>query len=255
MSETISEYTVRDFSAVDEQVRQIAERERIVTQKLKLENVKRALFLACAALLAVALFLFIAAIAYRIAFPPEPKIIEKVEVVEKVIEPQKIIIQTPAGSIATKNADLSIQKGQGLNKFFGKSGGDVAGGVTDAPTTGVDEDTVGEDGSVILGGNESDAEGSKGVKRTVHTFTNVNAREYGFINVVSGWRWGKVTDNAPEYQYCYVERGASGKRESFDLARIDAPDQKVSKIKYNEKSNVSRETWAKLIDNCQWFTQ
>ena len=128
MSETISEYTVRDFSAVDEQVRQIAERERIVTQKLKLENVKRALFLACAALLAVALFLFIAAIAYRIAFPPEPKIIEKVEVVEKVIEPQKIIIQTPAGSIATKNADLSIQKGQGLNKFFGKSGGDVAGG-------------------------------------------------------------------------------------------------------------------------------
>ena len=134
------------------------------------------------------------AIAYRIAFPPEPKIIEKVEVVEKVIEPQKIIIQTPAGSIATKNADLSIQKGQGLNKFFGKSGGDVAGGVTDAPTTGVDEDTVGEDGSVILGGNESDAEGSKGVKRTVHTFTNVNAREYGFINVVSGWRWGKVTD-------------------------------------------------------------
>ena len=36
MSETISEYTVRDFSAVDEQVRQIAERERIVTQKLKL---------------------------------------------------------------------------------------------------------------------------------------------------------------------------------------------------------------------------
>jgi len=98
MPDPIAEYTVRDYSAVDEQVKQIAERERVLTQKLKLANLRRLLILGVAALLAFGLFLILAAWAYRIAFPPEPTIIETVKVVEKVIQPPKIVIETPDGS-------------------------------------------------------------------------------------------------------------------------------------------------------------
>ena len=38
MADPLAEYTVRDFSAVDRQIEQIAERERVVTQKLRLAN-------------------------------------------------------------------------------------------------------------------------------------------------------------------------------------------------------------------------
>ena len=57
MAEPLAEYTVRDYSAVDAQVAQIAERERILTNKLKLANVKQALILAAGGLLAVGVFL------------------------------------------------------------------------------------------------------------------------------------------------------------------------------------------------------
>ena len=53
MVEQITEYTVRDYSAVDAQIKEIADREKIVTQKLKLENLKKFIFLGCVILLAL----------------------------------------------------------------------------------------------------------------------------------------------------------------------------------------------------------
>jgi len=101
MSDPIAEYTVRDFSAVDEQVKQIAEREKVLTNKLRLANLRQALILCAIGLLAFGVFLLLAAWAYRIAFPPEQKIIETVKVVEKIVQPPKIIIQTPNGSLVS----------------------------------------------------------------------------------------------------------------------------------------------------------
>jgi hypothetical protein len=105
MADPISEYTVRDFSAVDKQIEQIAERERIVTQRLKLANVRRAVILGVAALMAIGLFLILAAWAYRIAFPPEPTVVETTKIVEKIIQPPKIVIQTPEGSRVVQTRD------------------------------------------------------------------------------------------------------------------------------------------------------
>ena len=72
-SEPLAEYTVRDFSAVEAQIQQIADREKIVTQKLKIANYKQIGLLAAGALVALGMFLVLAGIAYRIAFPPEKK--------------------------------------------------------------------------------------------------------------------------------------------------------------------------------------
>lgn len=121
MADPITEYTARDYSAVDKQIEQIAQREQVVTQRLKLANLRRALVLAIAGLLAFGLFLILAAWAYRIAFKPEVRVIETTKVVEKIVPkiietqvvvekagpPQNIIIQTPEGSRVDTAAQTS----------------------------------------------------------------------------------------------------------------------------------------------------
>lgn len=103
MAEPIAEYITRDYSAVDKQVEEIAAREHVRTQKLRIENYRRMGIILGAGLLVLGVFLVLAGIAYRIAYPPEPEIIEKVEIVEKIVEPQKIIIQTPPSTVVTQD--------------------------------------------------------------------------------------------------------------------------------------------------------
>lgn len=109
-SEPLAEYTVRDFSAVEAQIQQIADREKIVTQKLKIANYKQIGLLAAGALVALGMFLVLAGIAYRIAFPPEKKeIIETTKIVEKIVQPPEtnIVIQTPPGTVVNPNQTSS----------------------------------------------------------------------------------------------------------------------------------------------------
>ena len=121
MADPITEYTARDYSAVDKQIEQIAQREQVITQRLKLANLRRALVLAIAGLLALGLFLILAAWAYRIAFKPEVRVIETTKVVEKIVPkiietqvvvekagpPQNIIIQTLRGHELTPGSMTS----------------------------------------------------------------------------------------------------------------------------------------------------
>ena len=109
-SDPLAEYTVRDFSAVESQIQQIADREKVVTQKLRIANYKQICILAGGMVMTVGVFLLFAGIAYRIAFPPQKtKIVETTKVVEKIIQPPEtnIVIQTPAGSGVLENADGS----------------------------------------------------------------------------------------------------------------------------------------------------
>jgi hypothetical protein len=107
MVEPLAEYTVRDYSAFDAQVAQIADRERVLTNKLKISNYRQLVILTGGTLLAIGAFLVLAAIAYRIAFPPLVETIETTKVVEKTVIP-KIIIETPSGSL-TKSGGVTPQ--------------------------------------------------------------------------------------------------------------------------------------------------
>ena len=98
MSDPVAEYTVRDYSAFDEQVRQIGLREEVLTEKLRVQNFKQRSIVVAGLLLAVGVFVLLLSIAYRIAFPSLPEIIETVKVVEKPVEPARIIIETPKGT-------------------------------------------------------------------------------------------------------------------------------------------------------------
>jgi len=106
MTDPIAEYTVRDYTAVDAQIAEVAEREKILTKNLQLGNYRNFIFLGGAGLLAVGLFLILVAIAYRIAFPPEPKIIETTKIIEKIVTPT-ITIKTPPGSSVVESQETT----------------------------------------------------------------------------------------------------------------------------------------------------
>ena len=179
MAEPLAEYTVRDYSAVDAQVAQIAERERILTNKLKLANVKQALILAAGGLLAVGVFLLLAGIAYRIAFPSKPEVIEKTEIVEKVIDPQEIIINIPAGSTANQNQNAP-KLNNGSIWGENKPGSDPT-----SPTS----ESNNEPAATFSGSKSTTKESEKAASvigsRCDH-FYNVPSNTTGFNNVVTG---------------------------------------------------------------------
>lgn len=259
MAEQITEYTVRDYSAVDAQIKEIADREKIVTQKLKLENLKKFIFLGCVILLALGCFILLAAIAYRIAFPPNPDVIEKTEIIEKVIEPQKIIIQTPTGTITSNgqissgNSNITPSNGQQLGKFFGEK----------PPSEATDNTFKSETSNEALptskqpeANEKQEAPQNNGAgKRTVHTFTTVSSNHPEFKVVTTGWRWGNVNDNQPVSQYCYSERRIAGKKEVLDLANIETANGQLNKLPYKSSVGVSKSVWNNLINSCRWFSQ
>ena len=252
MAEPLAEYTVRDYSAVDAQVAQIAERERILTNKLKLANVKQALILAAGGLLAVGVFLLLAGIAYRIAFPSKPEVIEKTEVVEKVIDPQEIIINIPAGS--TANQTETTAKSNGGSIWGDAQAGSGSNGI---PSRSNDQST--SMSSTSSSTEALDIETAKSVigSRTVTTFTNVASNKSGFSDVVTGWRWPTKDAQQPSLQYCYIDKLTGLHPTSIHLARIDsgvgAPKSLYTKTAADQ-ANLSQQQWQSFMARCRWWS-
>ncbi len=252
MAEPLAEYTVRDYSAVDAQVAQIAERERILTNKLKLANVKQALILAAGGLLAVGVFLLLAGIAYRIAFPSKTEVIEKTEIVEKVIDPQEIIINIPAGSTANQN-----QNAPKLNNgsIWGES---KPGSDPTSPTSESNNEPAATfSGSKTTATKESEKAESVIGSRSVTTFTNVPSNTTGFNNVVTGWSWPNPDAQRPNRQYCYVEKLSGVHTTAVDLATVEggigSPKSLYSTTGANQ-GGLNRNQWNSLLNKCRWWS-
>jgi hypothetical protein len=253
MAEPIAEYTVRDFSAVDTQIKEISERENVLTQKLKISNYKQISYILGGGLLALGAFLILLGISYRIAFPPEIEIIEKT----KIIDPQKIVIQTPVGA--------SVIHG---NQSVPKTGGTVPdtmwGSQQKAPNR-ITKNIFGSDlSSSVTEDNVRPSnqlpERNKNVSvignRNVTTFTYVASNLSGYKDVISGWMWNDKDAQSPSSQYCYVLKEMAGNKIITYLARIQTGvGEPVSA--YNSKSandvGLSEIQWNNLERKCRWW--
>ena len=65
----VDEYVTRDYSAIDEQVRQMSLREQEATKKIAYVNLMQLMKIACASLLVLGVFFILLGFAYSIAFP------------------------------------------------------------------------------------------------------------------------------------------------------------------------------------------
>ena len=102
MADEPFEYTVRNYSAIDKQIDEIAKREGVLTNRLSIENIKKYALIGLLAVAGICALMLFAGIAYRIAFPPDsPKTIKEVirevkvpvEVVKEVIKEVKVPVE------------------------------------------------------------------------------------------------------------------------------------------------------------------
>ena len=70
MSEPIIEYTSSNFDAVDRQIDEIAKRERSISNKIQIRNLRRLAYIAGGVMISFGILIILLAIAFRIAFPP-----------------------------------------------------------------------------------------------------------------------------------------------------------------------------------------
>ena len=252
MAEPLAEYTVRDYSAVDAQVAQIAERERILTDKLKLANIKQALILAAGGLIAVGIFLLLAGIAYRIAFPSKPEVIEKIEIVEKVIDPQEIIINIPAGSTANQTETISKPSNSSI---WGETQTEPRSS-TELPSSPSLKPSI---TSTPLPSEEQEIDQAESVigSRSVTTFTSVPTNKTGFNDVVTGWRWSSPDAQRPDRQYCYVEKISGVHTTSITIATIEGgvgSPKSMYSASSAAQAGLSQQQWQAFKAKCRWWS-
>ena len=224
MADPIAEYTVREFSAVDNQIEEIAKREKVVTQKLWLANQFQMIKFAVIAMGAIGLFLILLAIAYRIAFPAEKTIIKETLVQQK--------LQRGASSDATPPA-----------RVWGNTGSTSQGETYSANKKEFDE-TKNKSKESAIG------------ERSVTTFTTVEANITGLNDVVTGWRWDDVSATSPSHEYCYVTSpGTNGISKRVDIA-FKTPGSLSAEDLYSFASSnalgLSKGQWNRLLDKCRW---
>ena len=77
MAETSSEYVVRDYSAIDKQIEEVARREKTVTDKMRIQNYEKMAIIAGGLALVAGIVFFLICWGIRIVKgPPEVKVIE-----------------------------------------------------------------------------------------------------------------------------------------------------------------------------------
>ena len=234
MADEISEYTVRDYSAMDRQIDEIARRERILTNRLNLGNLKRFALIGLMVVGGICLLILAIAIAYRIAFPPQKTVLENPIPLEVIVKNEPIIIE--------KENTKIIQNKTPSNKMFGlKEKGNK---VTDQNISNYTSKTILEDKS---------KKPSKLDNTSVVTFKTETTNINGWRTVTTGWNWKNPSSNEPYKQYCYTS--------NVDNVRVDLAVTETNtnskKSLYNvytaNKNNLSKVQWNSLEQKCQWY--
>ena len=231
MADEVSEYTVRDYSAVDRQIDEIARRERILTNRLNLENLKRFILIGLMVVGGICLLVLALAIAYRIAFPPEKKVLENPLPVEVTVKNEPIILKENTKEIINKNVPT--------NRFFGK------------PDNNTNQSNNTNSDTKKITKNDT-REKSKLENTTVVTFKKQDSNLTGFGQVMTGWRWINPNANKPYKEFCYIH--------NIDMVRIDLAikenDLTTSGYDYYtaNKYNLTQNQWNNLEKKCQWYS-
>jgi len=232
MADEVSEYTVRDYSAVDKQIDEIARRERILTNRLNLENLKRFILIGLMVVGGICLLVLALAIAYRIAFPPEKKVLENPLPVEVIVKNEPVILKE-----TTKE---SFKNNVPSNKIFG------------IPDTNTDQSKNTNFLSKKIIQSEQTKK-SKLENTTVVTFKNKSSNLTGFKDVTTGWRWKNPNADKPFNEYCYL---INVDRVRIDLATKNDNSRKSLYDYYTaNKYNLTKNQWDNLETKCQWYSK
>lgn len=179
------------------------------------------------------------------------KLLKKTEIVEKIVQPPKIIIQTPAGSIQETTSKSETVKNSADSRIWGSN--ETSDGASDI----TQQQDPNPDGDQSLNGSVPEKRTAIG-SRSVTTFTSVPSSILNYGNVVSGWNWDKIEAENPERQYCYLEKSLGENGLSIQLATKSSSDSSV-KILYTPSAasgaGITKKQWEAAAKKCVWWTR
>ena len=219
------EYVAHNFAAVDNQIHEIAKRERARTLAYRLESAKLILLYVAIGALVLAIFLYILSWAYRTIMAPYPT--EKVEVVQpQIVEKEVIrIVKVP----------IPIQSNE------------------NPATENHSDNNVSYNGPSIDSNHELNVVTNYNIFRTVET---TNFETYGVSKVITGWRYSSSEDSFPSSQYCYAEKLDKGATAPITIVLGNVRDN--NQFESNVTRALSREVGVpvsvlkKMESNCNW---
>lgn len=214
-----------NFNAVNEQILQIAKREKARTFAYRLKSFQTIFMYAAVAALIIAFLMLASAWAKRIIsapyYPPKTEIVRP-EVIEKEVLK---VVQVPV--------ERSIMETFGS----GYEGPDVEN----------------------INSNTSSGGSQVSVVTNFNTFKTVSSpglSSSGISEVVTGWRFEDSESKYPEYQYCYTNKSTPGKTTTtrIELGEISEEGEYSSYInsKLARETSVSQSNLNKALAKCQW---
>jgi hypothetical protein len=220
-------YTSHNFSAVNQQIQQVAKREKARTFAYRLKSVGAIFMYAAIIALIIALLALTVSWAYRIINAPyvsEKTVVVKPEIVEREVLK---VIQVPVEKSILESSDNSYK---GPNNKI-------------EPT------------------NNSNGGSSQSVSvvTNYNTFNRASTPQFssnGFGEVITGWRYVDSETTYPEYQYCYIQKSLIGRATSTraDLARIDEDGEYISSVDSTlaREVSITQKVLKEAEAYCQW---
>ncbi len=225
MSEPDS-YTSHNFDAVNEQIKEIAARERARTNAYKLESYRTGFIYAGAAVLVIGLLVLLLSWSYRLINAPYPDEITKV-VKPEIIEKEVIkVVQVP---VEKSIYDLTSTSYEG-------------------PL-----DTTTRSSS-----SSSSSSPQVAVVTNYHIFKTVEANEFrnsGFSGVTTGWRYEDSNSDYPESQFCYFMKSSTGQMTDIRVSLADLENGKYTSYvnsKLAREVSITQINLKKAEEKCQW---
>jgi hypothetical protein len=227
--ENLSEYTVRDYSAIDQQIMEIARRESALTNRIRIDNFRRIAWVLIMVAGALALIIISIGIAMRL-MEPAP--------IMAFNEPQKI-------DITVKNEPLTVQV-EGRERAVDDINTPPPAEMFKPPESGYSDDAKLESQKT-----------SKPPLIGITKFINVESGLVEYGDVVSGWNYEDSNTAVPHREYCYVmKRSDSSISEQINLAiknQNEKPED-LFDISTVQETGLSKSQWAALLRKCQWFS-
>ena len=214
-----------NFNAVNEQILQIAKREKARTFAYRLKSFQTIFLYAAVAALIIAMLILVTAWAKRIIsapyYPPRTEIVRPEIIEREVIK----VVQVPV--------EKSILESSGS----------------------------GYDGPPIQ--STATATGSPGSQVSVitdyNTFKKVSSPDLvslGISHVTTGWKYENSESKYPQYQYCYISKSTPGKSTlmRIELGEIDESGAYNTFVdsKLARESSITQSNLNKALQKCQW---
>lgn len=225
----IKSYTSHNFSAVNEQIRQISKRERARTFSYWLLSLRTIFLYVAAVTLIIILLMLSFSWAYRII--NAPYITEKTQVVRpEIIEREVLkVVQVPV--------EKSILESSSSTGYKGPANQPISPSTSSSP------------------GSPPPAS----VVTNYNVFNTANVPEfvdYGFSSIITGWKYKDSDANYPEYQYCYFNKSSPGRATTTraNIARIDEDGSYVDLVDSSLARDIAIQQTVldKATGYCQW---